>query len=163
MTRRLSTSLVIMVALVSLVSIVGQAQPQLPLTHHVREAILNGQAQYVGSLPATQPMRLVLTLPVRNQAGLDSFLQEVYSPASASYRQFLTVEQFTARFGPSQEDYDELIRFAETHGFTVVGTSRNRLNLDVTGSVASNENALHVTMGVYQLPAENRTFYAPDR
>ena len=163
MTRRLSTSLVIMVALVSLVSIVGQAQPQLPLTHHVREAILNGQAQYVGPLPATQPMRLVLTLPVRNQAGLDSFLQQVYNPASASYRQFLTVEQFTARFGPSQEDYDELIRFAETHGFTVVGTSRNRLNLDVTGSVASIENAFHVTMGVYQLPAENRTFYAPDR
>ena len=163
MTRRISTSLLTMVALVSVVSIVCQAQPQLLLTHHVREATLNGQAQFVGPLPATQPMRLVLVLPLRNQAALDNFLKELYDPSSASYRHFLTVEEFTARFGPSQEDYDAVIRFAETHGFTVVGTSRNRLNVDVTGPVASIEDAFHVTMGVYQHPTENRTFYAPDR
>jgi len=163
MTRRLSTSLLTMVALVSAVSIVCLAQPQSLLTHHVREATLNGQAQYVGPLPATQSMRLVLVLPIRNQAALDNFLKEVYDPSSASYRQFLTVEEFTARFGPSQEDYDEVIRFAETHGFTVVSKSRNRLNLDVTGSVAAVEEAFHLTMGVYSLPSENRTFYAPDR
>jgi hypothetical protein len=163
MTRRLSTSLLTMVALVSAVSIVCLAQPQSLLTHHVREATLNGQAQYVGPLPATQSMRLVVALPIRNQAALDNFLKEVYDPSSGSYRQFLTVEQFTARFGPSQQDYDEVIRFAETHGFTVVGTSRNRLNLDVTGSVAAVEEAFHLTMGNYLLPTENRTFYAPDR
>jgi subtilase family serine protease len=163
MLRRFSTSLLTRVALVSVVSVVCLAQSQSLLTHHVRETTLNGQAQYVGPLPATQPMRLVLTLPIRNQPGLDSFLKEVYDPSSASYRQFLTVEQFTAKFGPSQQDYDEVIRFAQRHSFTVVGTSRNRLNLDVTGSVASIEEAFHVTMGVYQLPAENRTFYAPDR
>ena len=163
MIRRLSTSLLTLVALVSAVSIVCLAQPELLLTHHVREATLKGQAQYVGPLPATQSMRLVLVLPIRNQAGLDNFLKEVYDSSSASYRQFLTVEEFTARFGPSQEDYDEVIRFAEAHGFTVVSTSRNRLNLDVTGSVAAIEEAFHVTMGVYRLPTENRTFYAPDR
>jgi subtilase family serine protease len=163
MLRRFSTSLLTRVALVSVVSVVCLAQSQSLLTHHVRETTLNGQAQYVGPLPATQPMRLVLTLPIRNQPGLDNFLKEVYDPSSASYRQFLTVEQFTAKFGPSQQDYDEVIRFAQRHSFTVVGTSRNRLNLDVTGSVASIEEAFHVTMGVYQLPAENRTFYAPDR
>ena len=152
-----------MVALVSVVSIGCLAQPQSLLTHHVREATMNGQAQYVGSLPATQSMRLVLTLPIRNQAALDSFLEKVYNPSSASYRQFLTVEQFTTRFGPSQQDYDEVVRFAQIHGFTVVNTSRNRLNLDVTGSVASIEEAFHVTMGLYNLPSENRTFYAPDR
>lgn len=163
MTRRLSTSLLTMVALVSAASIVCLAQPQSLLTHHVREATLNGQAQYVGPLPATQSMRLVLALPIRNQAALDNFLKEVYDPSSGSYRQFLTVEQFTARFGPSQQDYDEVIRFAETHGFTVVSTSRNRLNLDVTGSVAAVEEAFHVKMGNYLLPSEDRTFYAPDR
>ena len=163
MTRRLSTSLLTMVALVSAVSIVCLAQPQSPLTHHVREATLNGQAHYVGPLPATQSMRLVLVLPIRNQAALDNFLKEVYDPSSGSYRQFLTVEEFTARFGPSQQDYDEVIRFAEIHGFTVVSTSRNRLNLDVTGSVAAIEEAFHLKMGNYLLPSENRTFYAPDR
>jgi subtilase family serine protease len=66
-------------------------------------------------------------------------------------------------FGPSQEDYDAVVSFAQTHGLTVVGTSRNRMNLDVTGSVANIEQALHVSMGVYQHPTESRTFYAPDR
>ena len=37
------------------------------------------------------------------------------------------------------------------------------MNVDVTGSVATIETAFHVTMGVYQHPTENRTFYAPDR
>jgi subtilase family serine protease len=73
------------------------------------------------------------------------------------------VEEFTAKFGPSHEDYDAVIGFAETNGFTVVGTHRNRLNVDVTGSVASIEKAFHLTMGVYQHPTEKRTFYAPDR
>ena len=66
-------------------------------------------------------------------------------------------------FGPSHEDYSAVVRWAETNGLKVVGTSRNRMDVDVTGSVASIEKALHVTMGVYQHPPENRTFYAPDR
>ncbi len=108
-------------------------------------------------------MRLVLVLPHRNQAELDSLLKELYDPHSASYRKFLTVEEFTARFGPSQEDYDSVIRFAKANGFRVVKTSRNRMNLDVTGSVASIETAFHLTMGIYQHPTENHTFFAPDR
>jgi subtilase family serine protease len=163
MIRRLGTSLLTVFVLVSVVNIVCHAQSRPLLTHHVRGVTLNGQAQSVGRLPATQTMRLVLVLSLRNRAALDSFLKELYDPSSPFYRQFLTVDEFTSTFGPSQEDYDAVIRFAETNGFRVVGTSRNRMNVDVTGSVASIEAALHVTMGVYQHPTENRTFYAPDR
>jgi kumamolisin len=56
-----------------------------------------------------------------------------------------------------------LIRFAEDNGLTVVKTSRNRLNLDVTGSVAGIEKALHVSLGLYQHPTESRTFFGVDR
>jgi len=108
-------------------------------------------------------MRLVLVLPHSNEAALQSLLQDLYDPSSPSYHQFLTVEEFTNRFGPTQADYDAVVNFAQTHGLTVVGTSRNRMNVDVTGSVASIEAALHVNMAVYQHPTENRTFYSPDR
>ncbi len=163
MIRRLSTSLLTIVALVSVVSIVCHAQ-SLPLsTRHLREVTFNGQAQSVGHLAATQSMRLVLVLPLRNQPALDDLLQKLYDPSSPSYRQFLTVEEFTARFGPTQEDYDAVILFAKANGLKVVGTSPNRVNVDVTGSVTNIEQAFHLTMGVYQHPTENRTFYAPDR
>ncbi len=92
-----------------------------------------------------------------------SGLQQIYDPQSPSYHQFLSVEEFTERFGPSQEDYDAVIGFAETCGLTVTGTAPNRMIVDVTGPVANIEQAFHVNMGVYQHPTEDRTFYAPDQ
>jgi len=161
--RRLGACFLAMVAMVLGVNVVCQAEPQSLLTRHVREVTLNGQAPSLGRLPATQSVRLVLVLPLRNQDLLDSFLKDLYDPSSPFYRQFLTVEEFTAKFGPTQEDYSAVTNFAEAHGLTVVGTSRNRVNLDVKGSVASIEEAFHLTMGIYQHPTEDRTFYAPDR
>jgi subtilase family serine protease len=164
--RRFGMSLLSVLAVVSLISIgsiVGQAQSRELLTRHVREVVLNGQALPVGRVSTAQSMRIVLVLPQRNQSELDSLLKDVYDPSSASYRHFLTVEEFTAKFGPTQQDYDAVIAFAEAHGLTVVSTSRNRVNIDVRGSVASIEEAFHLTMGLYQHPTENRIFYAPDR
>jgi kumamolisin len=114
-------------------------------------------------MSATQTMNLVIALPLRNQDELDQFLKDVYDPSSPSYRQFLTVEQFAERFGPAQSDYDAVINFAKQNGLTVVSTSPNRLNVQVSGTVAHVEAAFHVNMGVYQHPTESRTFYAADR
>jgi subtilase family serine protease len=163
MTRRISILLLAIVAIVFALPHPSQAQSRTPFTRHVRNEVSRGEAPLVGRLPANQSMRLVLVLPHRNQAGLDALLKELYNPQSPSFRKFLSVEEFTARFGPTQQDYDSAIRFAEANGLTVVGTSRNRMNLDVTGSVAAIESALHVTMGFYQHPTESRTFFSPDR
>ncbi len=92
--------------------IATQAQAQSALTRHVRPVVKSGEAWFVERLPATQTLRLDLVLPLRDQAGLVNLLQQVYDPSSPSYRHFLTVPEFTARFGPSQEDYDAVIRFA---------------------------------------------------
>ena len=51
------------------------AQPQTLLTHHVQPVVLNGQAPFVGKLPANQSMRIDIVLAVRDQAGLDRFLR----------------------------------------------------------------------------------------
>ncbi len=146
-----------------LIAMAGQAQAQTLLTRHVRAVTLNGQARSVGRLPATLSMRVDIVLPLRDQAGLEDFLRELYDPSSPSYRRFLTVPEFTARFGPSQEDYDTLIAFAKSNGFTVIGGSREGIDVQLEGSVASIETAFHVTMRTYQHPTESRTFYAPDR
>ena len=148
---------------VSLVVGEGQAQAQSVLTRHLSEGVRNGQAQFVERLSATKSMRLVLVLPLSKQAQLDDFLQSLYDPSSASFHQFLTVDEFTTRFGPRQEDYDAVIQFAQANGLSVVGTSRNRMNVDVTGTVESIESAFHLKMGVYKHPTENRNFFGPDR
>ena len=163
MIRRLSVFLLTLAAMVAVVNVVCQAEAQPLLTRHVREAVVNGQAQSVGRLPATQTLRFSVVLALRHQPELENFLQELYDPSSSSYKQYVTPQEFTARFGPSQEDYDALIAFAKASGFKVVGGSRDAMDVQFTGSVAAIEKAFHVTMGVYQHPTENRTFYAPDR
>jgi subtilase family serine protease len=144
-----------------LITIPGQAQSLL--TRHTREAVVSGEAKSVGRLPASQVMHFDIVLALRHQAELENFLQAVYDPTNPSYHQFVTVPEFTARFGASQEDYDAVIRFVAANGFTVVGGSRDALDIRLKGTVANVEKAFHVTMGVYQHPTENRTFYAPDR
>ncbi len=159
MKQRLGVFLVAIVAMA--LASVCQAQPQRLLTNHVRDVVFNGEAPFVGKLPATQSMRIDIVLPVRE--GLDSFLHEVYDPSSPTYRQFLTVEQFTERFGPSQRDFDALVRFAKANGFTVTGGSRDAIDLALKGSVANVETAFHIKMGLYHDPIGNRDFFAPDR
>lgn len=163
MLQRFSRSLLTILVLVSAVNVLSYAQSLSPLTRHVREATLNGQAPVVGHLAANHVMHLVLVLPLRNQDELETLLHDLYDPSSSSYRHFLTVEEFTAKFGPTEEDYDAVIRFARENGFTVVSTSRNRVNLGVSAPVSTVEQAFHVTMDLYQHPSENRTFFAPDR
>src|SRR5271170_3872805 len=146
-----------------LITIPGQAQPQPLLTRHVRDEVANGRAQFVGQLPATQTMRFDIVLPLRDRAGLENFLQEVQDPASPSHHQFLTPQEFTARFGPSQVDWDALVAFATASGFEIISGNLEGRDLRLTGTVANIEKAFHVTMGTYRDLAEDRTFFAIDR
>ncbi|MGC2637195.1 MAG: protease pro-enzyme activation domain-containing protein [Acidobacteriaceae bacterium] len=139
------------------------SQTQTLLTRHVRPAVASGQAKPVGAMPAIQSLRLTLVLPLRNQTQLDNLLADLYNPNSPSYHHFLTMEEFTAQFGPTQDDYDAVLNFAQEHGLRVVATSPNRVNVDVVGSIGAINKAFHVTMRTYQHPTENRTFFAPDR
>lgn len=129
----------------------------------MREAVRNGQARSIGRAPATQELQLDLVLPLRDPAGLKAFLADIYNSSSPNYRHFLTVSEFTARFGPTQEDYDSVLRFAKNYGLKVVGGTRDGMDVQVKGSVALIETAFHVNLRTYQHPTENREFYAPDR
>ena len=157
---RMSSYLLTTVAIVS-VSTLG-AQAQSMLTHHVRDAVRSGEAKSVGRLAATQMMSLDIVLPLRNQAGLDMLVSEINDPNSAQYRQFLTVPEFTAAFGPSEADYDAVVQFAKMNGFTVTGGTRDGMDVQVKGPVSAVETAFHVRMGTFQHPTENRTFFGPD-
>lgn len=160
--RRVSTHVLTVVALMLVVSVAGQAQQTL-MTRHTRDEVINRVAPLIGHLSASQSLRIVLVLPHRNQAELDQFLNDVYDRSNPAYRHFLTVDQFTEKFGPSREDYDSVKSWAIQNGLHIESTARNRVILPVSGSVQDIEKALHVTLGVYQHPTENRTFFAPDR
>jgi subtilase family serine protease len=146
-----------------LLAVAVQAEPRPILTSHVPRVVSSGVAPLVGHVSGTQRMSLAISLPPRNSTELNDLLQEIYDPESPKFRHYLSVAEFTERFGPSESEYAALVDFARTNGLTVVDQFSNRMVLDVEGPAANIESAFHVTVGVYQHPTEGRTFYAPDR
>ncbi len=132
----------------------------LPTTH-MRPALF--MQQPAGALPADRHMALTIILAPRDPAGLLALVHDLSNPASPQYRQFLSVSDFTDRFGPAQADYDALRAFLIGNGLSVTETAPNRLTLRVEGAVADVERVFHVRIGLYQHPTEDRRFFAPDR
>ena len=140
----------------------AQAQQRIQTTH-VPEAVSTGVAPLVGHLPSEQRLSLAISLPLRNETELDSLLNELYDPQSPNFHDYLSVQEFTRRFGPSESDYAAVLQFARANGLAVIDTPANRLVLDVEGPAANIEKAFNISFGLYQHPTESRTFYAPDR
>jgi subtilase family serine protease len=125
--------------------------------------VARGAAAYAGAPAPDAILHLVVSLPQRNIAELDAFLADITNPDSANFRHYLTVAEFTRRFGPTQADYYAAVQFFAAQGLTVAARSANRTIIDVDGRVADIERAFHVKMGLYRHPTENRLFFAPDR
>ena len=105
-------------AIVSVLPCASNAQSVL--THHVREVTLSGAKQLPST--ASPPLKLsasTLVLPLRDPEGLKSFLADLYDPNSPHLSPLPhSPPRFTARFGPTEEQYAEVLRFAKTNGLT---------------------------------------------
>lgn len=147
----------------SLLLLPGVAAAQMKTLHgHVPVAISRHNLQPNGQLSNEAVLDLTFGLPLRNTNALNNLLQQIYDPAGTNYHHFLTSQEFTAQFGPSAEDYQRVIKFANDNGLTVVGTHPNRMLLDVSGKASDIEKAFQVTLRTYSHPTENRKFFAPD-
>jgi len=160
--KRMMSAAISMLCASSLFLAAAQAE-QRTLTTHVPAAVSTGVAPLVGHVPSEQRLSLAISLPLRNQAELDDLLQQLYDPQSPSFHQYLSVEEFTSRFGPTESDYAGTINFARANGLDIIDTAANRLVLDIEGPAANIERAFNLKLNLYQHPTESRTFYAPDR
>jgi len=120
------------------------------------------QLKASGRVVSTQQMNLAIGVPLRDETGLDQYLAELYDPASTNYQHFLTVDEITARFGATEEDYEAVKAYARTNGLIVSGTFSNRMVLDVSGPASAVEKAFHIVLRTYRHPTEGREFFAAD-
>ena len=148
------------VVLLLLLAVPVPAAERQVLHRHVPAAVAG--LSPVGNLPDTNRLNLAIGLPLRNREALTNLLRQIYDPASPNYHHYLTPQQFTERFGPTEKDYRAVVAFAKAHGLTVTATHPNRMLVDVSGPVANINKAFGVTLRTYRHPTEHRTFYAPD-
>src|SRR5579883_3337000 len=104
----------IFVALVLVVLLLGSSLLFSSRFSHSARAEQQLQPMSVGSQPplvkvsrqlgadrSNRTLQMSIGLSLRNSDQLHSFLQNLYDPSSASYHQFLSVEQFASEFAPT--------------------------------------------------------------
>jgi kumamolisin len=133
------------------------------LSTHVPDTVREHTATLVATPEPSRVMHVAIALPWRDPAGLERLLQDLYNPASPRFRHFLSVAEFTERFGPTAGDYQRAMAFFAQRGFTVTRASANRYLIEADARVDTLERVLHVQFGVYRHPTEGRNFIAPDR
>ncbi len=149
-----------LIGLIGLASFDATAADRQSIRHPLPIAATNA-APLRSSAPWSR-LDLTIGLPLRDREGLTNFLAQLYDPASPNFRHYLTPEQFTERFGPTEQDYQSVLDFAKSHSLLVMGRHPGRTLVNVRGTVSSIERAFHLKLHDYQNALENRTYFAPD-
>jgi hypothetical protein len=116
----------------------------------------------VGNLDPASSLQLAIGVSLRDPRSLSNFLSRLYDPSDPTYHHYLTVSEFTERFGPTTNNYSAVMAFAQRNNLKITTTHTNRLLLDVTGTVSNIQSAFHIHLKTYHHPTEARDFYSPD-
>ena len=105
-----------------------------------------------GRVPANMQltgMTLRFNLSASQQADLAALLAAQQNPQSAQYHQWLTPEQFGARFGMAQVDLDQVELWLQQQGFRVDSVNRSRTAILFSGTAGQVEAAFQTQMHYY--------------
>ncbi len=82
------------------------------------------------------PMRVILSLPLRDEAGARAYGEAVSTPGNALYGHFLTPAEFGARFGGDATAYEALRNWAASAGLSVGPRLDSRAEISLGGTAA---------------------------
>ena len=107
-----------------------------------------------------------LTLKLSHPAAATSFVRQVSSPGSASYRHYLSDAQWLSRFGPTTASVKAAQSWLRRQGFTVGAVPRTRLFVAASGTAAQVEKAFgtglaNYTVGGHTMRLATKTLSVP--
>ncbi|MFD7451055.1 protease pro-enzyme activation domain-containing protein [Kitasatospora sp. NPDC059827] len=136
------------------------AAPRVALPNTVNPAVAHSEKK--GDVPAEQQISVAVSLKLRDSAGLDRFLAAVATPGTPEYGTYLTPEQFSARYAPTQQAVDQVKAYLTAQGLTVGDVSANRQVVNAHGTAAQVSQAFGTHESSYLDPQQQRTFFAND-
>jgi subtilase family serine protease len=131
------------------------------VTLHGTVSPLATQRNDLGAAPdglQLERMHLVLKRSDSQEAALKQLIDEMHTPGSPNYHQWLTPDQFGAQFGPSDQDISAVTTWLTNHGFNVKGVNPGRQTIEISGSVAQLRNAFHTQ--IHQFTLNGQTHYS---
>ena len=109
------------------------------------------------------PISITMALRLRSADQAESLMNALYTPGNSQFHQFLSADEFTARFAPLQSDVDKVTAQLAAYKLSAVRTSATTLR--VTGLPADMERAFAVSLHSYQVAAHGNApgyiFHAP--
>jgi subtilase family serine protease len=115
-------------------------------------------ARRVGPVPASQRIRLDVSLKVRDQAGLNALLAGLANRKSPYYHHFLARGQFGPRFGPTLAQVASVDAALKAAGLAPGPVTADRLSIPVTATAAQIQHAFGTSMVDYRLPGGRVAF-----
>jgi kumamolisin len=111
----------------------------------------------------TKPISVTLALSLRKMNEAESLLKSLHTPGDPQFHQFLSPEQFVARFGPDEAEVTRVVAGLAKYGLAAQRSTASTLR--VSGSPADMERAFSVSLHSFEVPAHGRnpgyTFHAP--
>ncbi|PRC93737.1 S53 family peptidase [Solimicrobium silvestre] len=104
---------------------------------------------------------ITVSLQLRNQDQLESFLTALHTPGNASYHKFLTPEQFAAQYSPTQAQVDAVVAHLSSAGFKNISVSSNRTLVSADGTVATVKQAFNTSLKSFN--HQGRHVFANDK
>ena len=123
--------------------------------------VREGSAQLVEHYNPAQLLRLTVGLQLPHPDEERQFLEDLQTKDSPDFHHFLSPEEWTERFGPSQQDEQAIVDWAKSQGLTVTHRFPNRLLVDLEGPVSTIEKAFNISINLYQL--DSKSFFSTDR
>jgi Pro-kumamolisin, activation domain/Bacterial Ig-like domain (group 3) len=139
----------------------SEASVRLEHTTHPL-AVAANDAGRVEAGKTLQRMVLVLA-PTSDQAEqLRQFLDEQQNRSSKNYHQWLTPQEFAARFSPADSSVETVRNWLQQNGFTVGRVAAGKRWIEFNGTAQQVETALHTELHYYKYAGKNYLANAND-
>lgn len=118
--------------------------------------------QDMGTTADATPVSVSIILKLQNGEDLDEFIAASVDPDSNRYHKFLSVQQFRARYAPSNGQIQRITSYLQRLGITINEVYDDNLVIKATGTAAQLGQAFSTTLRDYS-DKEGRRFHRPDR
>lgn len=120
-----------------------------------------GSGDDLGAVDDAMPLthlQLQLKRSPEREAALKQYIEDLQTPRSASYHQWLTPEQFAAHYGVAAEDVAAVRSWLISRGFTIDGVTPTGLTIEFSGTAGLVKSAFHTA--IHKLSVNGQPHYA---
>jgi subtilase family serine protease len=144
--------IIVAVASVLAVLVVGSTAARATASTKVQGNVAPwiSSATVAGRANQAATVHVSVYLGLRDPAGLQRYLRDLFTKGSPSYRRFLTPGQFHATYGASAATVAAVASWLKGAGLRVTATPGHHLYVDAVGSVARVERAFGVQENTYR-------------